>query len=331
MVHRARFVQIEINVQAVLAGARHQRAQSRDPLFAALAELREGGIFRQRTQHSVDPHAVHAGRRETLQQPLGIRGDFRIKERIAVLSKVRENKTQAEGGVVRRRRGGECGIRPREPIDKSEAWFFGFAQARRDALLAQPGGELFGCRAFRFRRRRVAQRRAGRLDAAELDEEEIILHQGVTQPLAREAGEGQKLVVGQQVPVAPHHRDIALVLPRRQDRALRRQPHGSRDLRHVFGCRGEDRGQSCLRHHAPVAPHELVQPAGERLASQRGFFARLVRKRRLRAVRGARRKDARRHDSCRPLSCHSQSPLIGRLAARSPRRAVRGRGSRSRW
>ncbi|OQA32347.1 MAG: hypothetical protein BWY57_02020 [Betaproteobacteria bacterium ADurb.Bin341] len=309
MMHRARFVQIEINLQTVLSGARHQRAQSRNPLLTPLAELREGGIFRQRAQHRVDPHAVHAGSRETLQKALGVGGDLWVGERVAILGKVRKNKTQTERRGVRRRDDGDAGIRPRKAVDKGEARLFGLEQAVRETLLTQPGGEPSGCRAFGLGGLRVTQRRAGGLDAAKLDEEEIVFHQGIAQPLAREARERQELVIGQQVPVAPHHSDIALVLPRRQDRALRRQAHGGRNLRHVLGRRAQNLGQPCLRHHTPVAPHNLMQPVRERFAPQRGFFAVLIRQRRFRAAHGACRDECHRHESRHRPSYHGTPPV----------------------
>jgi len=158
-------------------------------------------------------------------------------------------------------------------------------------LGAQNGGHLPRPRAGGRLGRTIAQAFACRFEAAQLDEQEIILAQRESHFFRRPAQELQELVVGQQMPVAADDRQRGPALLLRSDPRRPRQPHAPAQAHNPAGAGSDDFRHAAGGHQLPVAPHKRMQAVGEvRQRHRRGGAA----AGQIRGAQGGRRRGGRR-------------------------------------
>ena len=158
----------------------------------------------------------------------------------------------------------------------------------------------------------VADRLALRLESPELDPQHVVLAEMESQLLRRHLQQLQQLLVGQQVPVSPHQRDVHPRAESLRHRPVGRQAHRRRQGIDLLLRRSHQPRQPCRRHQVPVPPYQRVQPIGEvleqdlrRLAPTggSGSSAPVRRQRRLQPHRQADH-DATEHRVLPPIEVH---------------------------
>ena len=256
---RARLIEIEKYLNTVTRRASRELVQILQPLFVAGAAFWLPGTGRELVQHGLEPHAIHPGGGEPCEIAVGIGVGLRVEQRIAIEGEVGVAEAKLVRGGRTLLRGRNSGRQLAHELEQRflfDRQFFvelGFDEAC-DLGFALTRGVVGGSE---------LQWRASRLQAAELDVEEVILAQGERQFFRRPVEQGQQLRVGQQMPVALDDGDVAAALLVACNARRLAQSHAAGERKDVPALRTDDGRETLDRHELPVAPDERVQAAGE--------------------------------------------------------------------
>ena len=114
-------------------------------------------------------------------------------------------------------------------------------------------------------------RRAVRLEVAELDQQKVIFAQTMGKLFFIDLQELKQLLVRKEMPIAANERDVTASSHLGRDLRIRRQAEGGRDLGDVLRRCFQHIGQTLDRDEAPVSPDHRVQRVGEVIDRDRSF------------------------------------------------------------
>ena len=206
LLQRARLIDVEIYLYAILCGACHKFLQSHDTrcgIFIARKTLIVG--LNHHSQNRVYPNTIHTHLRQSAEQLLGVCRQLVVKQRIAKGREVGENHSQLEAVVV---------------LDShlaALADMFKLAHKTKSRLLGREGIREgcyvggYACRACLHlgRRLNVVQRLAVGLYLAELGQKEIIFDKAEFQLLLAHTQQLRQLLIGQQMPITAQYGDVS--------------------------------------------------------------------------------------------------------------------------
>ena len=262
---RARLVEIEKDLYPVFRRTGHEVTQcGAAPLNVRLPHPRQR---REMAQFHMQPHRVFACRRQPGEQPVGIRIECRVEQRVAAQGEVGVSHAQRRF-FVGSRRAPVTRERGLQRPDKREKRI-GTLQPSARKNLSHHTGDLCRTRVLFCRRRRPAQRLALRFEQPQFVKEEIVLAQRVGESFRRPTEQREDLVVGQQMPVAADERQVRAATLLVVKAAWRLQPHAAAERDDVGRLRTHHFRQTPRRHQCPVTPHEGMQPTGKPRRFQR--------------------------------------------------------------
>ena len=225
----------------------------------------------QRVEHRLHPDAVHPCVRQPRQVAVRERFRLGLQKRIAVDGKVRRTEPRRKPAFPCARR---MRRRRRQARHETKERIRAGCQAVGECL-ADHRADGFGAAPGLLRFRRKAQGFAGGFVAAQFDEQKIVFAQGVGEFLCAPVQQGEQLIIGEQMPVAPDDGDVR---PQPLFFGHRRgigQPHAPPDGANLLRRRADADRHALHRDQFPVQPHERVKPVRKmRKRHRRGCISR---------------------------------------------------------